>query len=391
MAINMTMLAMYALRLKTEYRNYVKFGMLSLAIVIVLYFMNFFPTVHNPFDGSSSFFAGQKTCESQEAEHLQLAHKCSYRFKYPLSNPRLVTSGISYKIAIISDLDEERSKVDSYTWKSYLKYGHLVKYDNGKYAVDWEDRVEMRSRLNEKGRGFELSELCAFNGKLYTVDDRTGIIYQIANDNAVPWVILQDGNGMSRKGFKGEWMTVKEGALYVGGLGKEWTTKEGVFVNYDPLFVKSISPNGAVVHHNWTDHYLNVRAVAGIHFPGYMIHEAVAWSHVKKRWYFLPRRMSTLQYNDQDDETRGTNVMISCNAHFKDYHMVRIGELKKTRGFSSFKFVPGTGDNVAVALKSEEVNGNINSYVTIFHVETGKVLLAETFIESEKYEGIEFV
>jgi soluble calcium-activated nucleotidase 1 len=68
----------------------------------------------------------------------------------------------------------------------------------------------------------ELSELVVFNGRLYSCDDRTCIIYEILIDEriAVPWVILPDGNGKdSGKGFKAEWMTVKNKKLYVGGLG----------------------------------------------------------------------------------------------------------------------------------------------------------------------------
>ena len=49
----------------------------------------------------------------------------------------------------------------------------------------------------------ELSELVIFNGKLYSVDDRTGVVYQIENNKVVPWVILSDGNGGETKGFKG--------------------------------------------------------------------------------------------------------------------------------------------------------------------------------------------
>ena len=49
----------------------------------------------------------------------------------------------------------------------------------------------------------ELSELVIFNGKLYSVDDRTGVVYQIENGKVVPWVILSDGNGGETKGFKG--------------------------------------------------------------------------------------------------------------------------------------------------------------------------------------------
>lgn len=46
----------------------------------------------------------------------------------------------------------------------------------------------------------------------------------------MPWVILEDGPGSVDKGFKAEWMTVKDHHLYIGGLGKEWTTQAGVGV-----------------------------------------------------------------------------------------------------------------------------------------------------------------
>lgn len=51
-------------------------------------------------------------------------------------------------------------------------------------------------------------------------------------------VFLNDGPGNTTKGFKGEWMAVKDNLLYVGGLGKEWTTSDGVFVNYNPMYIK---------------------------------------------------------------------------------------------------------------------------------------------------------
>lgn len=51
----------------------------------------------------------------------------------------------------------------------------------------------------------ELSELVVFNGKLYSCDDRTGIVYELMNLDGddvipVPWVILADGNGTVPKG-----------------------------------------------------------------------------------------------------------------------------------------------------------------------------------------------
>jgi len=51
----------------------------------------------------------------------------------------------------------------------------------------------------------ELSELFVFNEKLYSCDDRTGIVYHLSGKefedvSPVPWVILADGNGSEAKG-----------------------------------------------------------------------------------------------------------------------------------------------------------------------------------------------
>ena len=119
----------------------------------------------------------------------------------------------------------------------------------------------------------ELSELTVFNGELYSADDRTGVIYKITKDSkghwkVIPWVILSDGNGEETKGFKCEWMTVKDQHLYVGGLGKEWTTTTGDVINFNPMFVKKISMKGHVEHLDWHDHYIKLRSKVGIEFPG---------------------------------------------------------------------------------------------------------------------------
>lgn len=46
----------------------------------------------------------------------------------------------------------------------------------------------------------ELSELVVFNGHLYSVDDHTGVVYRIQDNQAIPWVILPDGDGTVSKG-----------------------------------------------------------------------------------------------------------------------------------------------------------------------------------------------
>lgn len=67
-----------------------------------------------------------------------------------------------------------------------------------------------------------------------------------------------------------------------------------------------------------------------------------------------------------------------------------IGDKIPTHGFSSIKFVPGTKENLIVALKSEEVEGKIATFIMAFTID-GKVLLPETKVGDYKFEGIEFV
>ncbi|XP_004460506.1 soluble calcium-activated nucleotidase 1 [Dasypus novemcinctus] len=315
-----------------------------------------------------------------------------YNDTYPLSPPQRTPGGIRYRIAVIADLDTESRAQKENTWFSYLQRGYLTLSDSGdSVAVEWDkDAGVLESHLAEKGRGMELSELVVFNGKLYSVDDRTGVVYQIEGTRAVPWVILSDGDGTVGKGFKAEWLAVKDEQLYVGGLGKEWTTPTGEVLNEDPEWVKVVGRSGSVRHENWVSSYHALRAAAGIRAPGYLIHESACWSDTLQRWFFLPRRASHERYSEQEDERRGTNLLLSASPDFSDISVRRVGEAVPTHGFSSFKFIPNTDDQIIVALKSEEDGGQAATYVTAFTLD-GRLLLPETPIGRVKYEGIEFI
>ncbi|XP_036405233.1 soluble calcium-activated nucleotidase 1-like [Megalops cyprinoides] len=315
-----------------------------------------------------------------------------YNDTYPLSPPERTPQGVRYRIAVIADLDTASRSDKDLTWFSYLRRGHLLVSESGdRVAVEWDpEQVVLETHLAEKGRGMELSELVAFNGRLYSVDDRTGVVYHIDGDRAVPWVILPDGDGTVSKGFKAEWLAVKGEHLYVGGLGKEWTTTTGEVVNDNPEWVKVVGYRGDVQHENWVAHYNALRSAAGISPPGYLIHESAAWSPVLQRWFFLPRRASSERYDEAADERRGTNLLLSCSPGFRHITAQRVGPLNPTHGFSSFKFVPGTDDQIVLALKSEEDAGSIATYMLAFALD-GRILLPETKIGDVKYEGLEFI
>ncbi|XP_049863254.1 soluble calcium-activated nucleotidase 1-like [Schistocerca gregaria] len=190
--------------------------------------------------------------------------------------------------------------------------------------------------------------------------------------------------------FKMEWATVKDQTLYIGGLGKEWTTSSGELVNFNPQWIKTVSVSGEVSHINWRDKYNKIRRAVGIEFPGYMIHEAVSWSTYHKRWFFLPRRSSKEKYDENLDNERGTNMIITADENFDDIKVTFVGEVVPTHGFSSFKFLPGTDDSIIVALKTMETSKEVRTFVMAFTV-TGKILLKETPVAEMKYEGLEFI
>ncbi|VEN51606.1 unnamed protein product [Callosobruchus maculatus] len=317
-----------------------------------------------------------------------------YNYTYPLTRPIKTSNMHRFRIGIIADLDtNSKSDKEKNTWISYFKTGYLS-YNPQKKSVTvaWDPKEPevLKTSFSLKGRGCELSELVTFNGKLLTFDDRTGIVFEIVKNNIVPWVMLMDGDGQNEKGFKSEWATVKDEVLYVGSMGKEWTTATGDFVNNNPQYVKMIDTKGTVLHVNWVEEYKRIREILGIHWPGYMLHESGIWSSVHKRWFFLPRRCSKEPYNEILDERKGCSVLISADRDMHDVKYVEITNSRATRGFSSFKFVPTSDDHVIVALRTEEVEGSTATYVTAFTVD-GEILLDDIFVADAKYEGFEFI
>eukprot|EP00871_Galdieria_phlegrea_P002973 jgi/Galph1/3677/GphlegSOOS_G2349.1 len=318
-------------------------------------------------------------------------------------------------IGVIADLDKG-SKVsspkESERWKSYFKRGKLsnVGTQEFSFVLEWLDDsegVEISTRISEDGRGMELSDLCKFQNRILAPDDRTGIVYEIMNPlggidrfTGQPYVaaryVLSDGNGNEVKGFKGEWMTVKDKDLYIGGHGRERTSaKNGTHIeSYNPMWVKRIDAEGTVHHLDWSDNYNAVRRAAGASFPGYLENEAVLWSSRRRCWIFLPRRWSQEPYDDEKNEYRGWNKEIIASEDFSQIHVVDLDiELDGEKGFSSAKFVPGSNENLICALRTvehEETN-LYETYLTIFSVDNGKLFFSDALVGRQKYEGIEFL
>jgi soluble calcium-activated nucleotidase 1 len=144
-----------------------------------------------------------------------------------------------------------------------------------------------------------------------------------------------------------------------------------------------------VTHENWHARYNRVRSELGFGHPGYMVHEAVRWRASTREWLLLPRRASAEAYNDVKDERRAANLLVIASEDFARIRSVRIGAVEPTRGFSAFQFLPGRDDRI-VAIKSEEIEGEIASYLLVFDL-AGRILMEEVPLGKVKYEGVEFL
>jgi len=320
-----------------------------------------------------------------------------------------------FRFALVTDLDQMSLSRDARkpTWISKLKLGKL--HQTGKiFSVEFDEgEIILETHLGEAGRGLELSELVSWQGRLWTFDDRSGVAFEIIrdkiptneNNNAdvkynyrcVPRYILTEGDGIeSAKGQKTEWATVKDGKLYVGSFGKEFV-KNGHVTSRWNMWINVIDENGKITHEDWTDKYNLLREATGASYPGYMVHEAIHWDPHTRQWYVLPRRVSSEPYDEKLDEKRGSNMLLIVDENWKFVKVVRVGDIIPERGYSSFKFVPGSTGTIIAALKSEEDEDKQTgqatqaTYFTVFDLK-GNELLPQTQIPGRhKYEGIEFL
>ncbi|KAK6011519.1 Apyrase [Ostertagia ostertagi] len=217
--------------------------------------------------------------------------------------------------------------------------------------------------MNFKGRAMELSDLSVFHNRILTPDDKTGLVSEIKDNKMIPWVFLNSGPGNTTSPFKCEWMTIKNDVLYAGGHGTEFRSIQGEVVHRNNMWIKTIAPSGKLA-----TIMVKLRNAVGIFEPGYLTHEAVQWSEIRKHWYFLPRKESKTVYVEEEDETnKGEDT---------------------DGGTNSWK--PGS---LTLRFKrSKEVTDEpVETYVTVFTTD-GQVLLDDQKLDGNyKFEGLYFI
>ncbi len=77
--------------------------------------------------------------------------------------------------------------------------------------------------------------------------------------------------------------------------------------------------------------------------------------------------MSKTPYDENEDERKGANTVMLANEAFTSFQSFNVGKLTPTRGFSTAKFVPGSQEQVVLAIKSEEIAATMEQHSCAYH------------------------
>jgi len=253
-------------------------------------------------------------------------------------------------------------------WLAYLRRGVLqARRPEGSpasgqpvFSVRWLGTTVLRTQSASRGRSMELSDVVRFRHLVLAVCDITGMVWKVRVEDGSVFQrhAVAGGNGEATVPGKLEWATRKDGKLVMGSVGTRMHDEEtGAFVHRDSEWVKVLGPNGGIENADWGAVFAALRSAAGVGAGGYLWHEAVEWDPLHRRWLVLPRKRSfTDPYDAELDESKGTNVLLVADEHFRNVTARTVGPVEPEWGFSALRRVPGT-DGVLMVLKCREVAG----------------------------------
>lgn len=254
-----------------------------------------------------------------------------------------------YRFGMVADLDLLSRDPMEFIWRSYLKKGHLVRSsvrgERERFKIRWDEELELLSSTATRNRSMELSEIVQYNGMLIAFCDYSGIAYKIdpANGHIFQRWAIADGDGNEPKPFKGEWATLKDGAIWLGSIGFEWYGKDGNIVHRNAEWVKTIDAAGFVRNLDWHPVYQAIRTASNATNPGYLWHEAVEWEPVTKRWIMLPRFASTTsRYQPGMEQNDAADLLIVADENFMSIKVKHLDHHDPRYGFTSLRRIPGS-------------------------------------------------
>jgi len=303
-----------------------------------------------------------------------------------------------YQFGVVADLDHLSKDPKEFVWRSYLKKGRVIRVssrlEKDRFALKFDEELELVSSTATRNRSMELSELVLYNRLLIAFCDYSGIAYKIdptTGKTFLRWAIA-DGNGNEPKPFKGEWATIKGDTIWLGSIGFEWYGPNGKILHRNAEWVKLIDANGGIRNLNWHPVYQAIRTATNTSLPGFLWHEAVEWDPVHRRWIMLPRFASTTaRYSPGSEHGNTANLLIVADEGFTDIKVVRLEHHDPDFGFTSVRRLPGSHTLFMVLRVREDKNIHVTQAAIIdldgvFYTDPPYIDVGD-----RKFEGLAFL
>jgi len=300
-----------------------------------------------------------------------------------------------YAFGLVADLDLLSRDPQEFIWRSYLRKGRVVRVDGreDRFALTWDEELELRTTTATRNRSMELSEMVLYNRLLIAFCDCSGIAYKIdplTGKTFQRWAIA-DGDGNEPKPFKGEWATVKGDAIWLGSIGFEWYGPQGEVQHRNAEWVKIIDVNGLIRNLNWHPIYQAIRTATNTTMPGYLWHEAVEWEPQQKLWVMLPRFASTEhRYKPGSEHFDSADMLIVADESFSNIKVTRLQHHDPLFGFTSVKRLPGS-HHLFMVLRVYERGSEHRTQAAVIGLD-GSFFSDPPYIEvgARKFEGLAF-
>lgn len=312
------------------------------------------------------------------------------------------------QFALIADQDLKASEgVPTGEFRSYFKTFRL-KYlgDRGTKSYQFTCVHELEVRTPEgvgqpgEERGGEYSTMEYWDKKFLVICDKTGNVDELVPEKESDLVNTQwyrrpliGKNGevvvsqrpSSNDSLKVEWSTIRDGMLIVGSHGNTNGTRS--IVTMRPRTYEMKSNDGKNL-------YDRLKAKTGCQ-RGYLTHESCRWSQEHQKFFFIPRKLSKVPFDEESDEKAPTNIMLATSDLTGEAQIdCRPYDLKAgRRGCSEFLFIPDTADCHILLVRTEERRrgpkeyDDLHTYLSVIDL-AGNVLMEETSCGSDrKFEG----
>eukprot|EP00696_Hemimastix_kukwesjijk_P011124 gnl/Hemi2/23971_TR8041_c0_g1_i1.p1 gnl/Hemi2/23971_TR8041_c0_g1~~gnl/Hemi2/23971_TR8041_c0_g1_i1.p1 ORF type:complete len:363 (-),score=122.93 gnl/Hemi2/23971_TR8041_c0_g1_i1:107-1195(-) len=300
-------------------------------------------------------------------------------------------SRVNRPFAVISEATPDGSG----NWSTTITRGLLVQDRNtNQYSINWGEQIKVTSGFASKGRQFQVRDMLYTNGSIFILDASTGTVFECLNNKLVPRHILADSDGTQSTPFLAQWMTMKGGELWVGGLGHHEVDENGEEINTSYMWVKSIGAGGRVTHHDWKQQYqaLNLQFNSEEDDPSYLIHGACRWSPSHDKWFFIPRKGYS---SHPAQEYFVCNGLFIASEDFSVLDGTYLADPNTVFEMTAFEFVPGRVDeegreNEIMVVK----NVGDKSYIALHEIISGsemKLVMEDLEVPGTKQlEGLIF-